>query len=239
MDKSEMIGEIARRMNIRLDLDDPAFILVELNRLMLESAGKDLEQSLQGIGAASVAAANKIEIQTHELASEAERITQLIHSLESTERARGIEHTITGLKEAILDAEKVLNGIKKEVYNSSIQSRDVAVSVRDSVFDLKSAKCFLEDAVSKGINDLENIDGSAVAAHQKTVLGLAALALLSVSLMAGMVIGKKIGSANTPENRFMEMNDVRAMVQCKNGVPQLMTDGTKTCAMKGGAWRIE
>ena len=38
MDRAELCGEILRRMNVKVGEDDPAFLLVELNRLVLEEA---------------------------------------------------------------------------------------------------------------------------------------------------------------------------------------------------------
>ena len=38
MDRAEMCGEILRRMGLKVGEDDPAFLLVELNRLALEEA---------------------------------------------------------------------------------------------------------------------------------------------------------------------------------------------------------
>jgi hypothetical protein len=47
VDKRKMIGAIAERLGIRLDENDPAFVLVELNRLALEEAGRDAATALQ------------------------------------------------------------------------------------------------------------------------------------------------------------------------------------------------
>ena len=38
MDRAEMCGEVLRRMGLKVGEDDPAFLLVELNRLALEEA---------------------------------------------------------------------------------------------------------------------------------------------------------------------------------------------------------
>src|SRR5882757_6748179 len=38
MDRAELCGEILRRMGVKVGEDDPAFLLVELNRLALEEA---------------------------------------------------------------------------------------------------------------------------------------------------------------------------------------------------------
>lgn len=40
MDKQKLIAEIVHRFDIKLDHDDPAFILVELNRLVLEDSAQ-------------------------------------------------------------------------------------------------------------------------------------------------------------------------------------------------------
>lgn len=42
MDKTKMIAEIAARHNIRLDHDDPAFLLVELTLMVLEESTENL-----------------------------------------------------------------------------------------------------------------------------------------------------------------------------------------------------
>jgi hypothetical protein len=40
MDKQKLIAEIVQRFDVKLDHDDPAFILVKLNRLVLEDSCK-------------------------------------------------------------------------------------------------------------------------------------------------------------------------------------------------------
>jgi|SRR5450631_1571805 hypothetical protein len=42
IDKSRLIGEIATRLKVRLDENDPAFLLVELNRMILDQVVRDV-----------------------------------------------------------------------------------------------------------------------------------------------------------------------------------------------------
>ena len=47
LDKSRLIATIAARLKIRLDEDDPAFVLVELNRLVLDQTVRDALQRVR------------------------------------------------------------------------------------------------------------------------------------------------------------------------------------------------
>jgi hypothetical protein len=49
IDKSRLIAAIATRLKIRLDENDPAFVLVELNRLVLDQAVQDVLQKVRDI----------------------------------------------------------------------------------------------------------------------------------------------------------------------------------------------
>ena len=51
LDKSRLIAAIAARLKIRLDEDDPAFVLVELNRLVLDQTVRDALQRVRQLGA--------------------------------------------------------------------------------------------------------------------------------------------------------------------------------------------
>jgi len=46
MDRRAMIGHIAAKFDIKMDENDPAFIMVEMNRMALESAGEELESRM-------------------------------------------------------------------------------------------------------------------------------------------------------------------------------------------------
>lgn len=46
MDRRAMIGHIAAKFNVKLDENDPAFLLVEMSQIALESAGQELETRL-------------------------------------------------------------------------------------------------------------------------------------------------------------------------------------------------
>jgi hypothetical protein len=45
--KSRLISEIAARLQIRLDEDDPAFVIVELNRMILDQAVRTVFQTMR------------------------------------------------------------------------------------------------------------------------------------------------------------------------------------------------
>ena len=49
MERREMIAEITRRFDIKLDENDPAFVLVELNRLAMNEAGHHVLDQLERI----------------------------------------------------------------------------------------------------------------------------------------------------------------------------------------------
>jgi hypothetical protein len=50
IDKSQLIAAVATRLKVRLDENDPAFLLVELNRMILDQAVRDvLEESRRHI----------------------------------------------------------------------------------------------------------------------------------------------------------------------------------------------
>lgn len=62
MDKQKLIAEIVQRFDVKLDHDDPAFILVELNRLVLEdSAQKVITQITQAADKLNVVTAVRID----------------------------------------------------------------------------------------------------------------------------------------------------------------------------------
>ena len=50
LEKSRLIAAIAARLKIRLDEDDPAFVLVELNRLVLDQTVRDALQRVRDLG---------------------------------------------------------------------------------------------------------------------------------------------------------------------------------------------
>jgi len=50
LDRTKMVAAIAARLKVRLDEDDPAFVLVELNRLALEEAAASLVDQLAPLG---------------------------------------------------------------------------------------------------------------------------------------------------------------------------------------------
>jgi len=47
VDRARLIAAIATRLQIRLDEDDPAFVIVELNRLILDQAVRDVLGSVR------------------------------------------------------------------------------------------------------------------------------------------------------------------------------------------------
>jgi len=49
-EKTRLIASIAARLKVRLDEDDPAFVLVELNRLVLEQTVRDALQRVRELG---------------------------------------------------------------------------------------------------------------------------------------------------------------------------------------------
>jgi len=50
-DQIRLIAAVATRLRIRLDADDPAFVLVELNRLILDQTVRDVVERVQQVGA--------------------------------------------------------------------------------------------------------------------------------------------------------------------------------------------
>jgi hypothetical protein len=51
MNQRQMIAAVTEKLNIKLDENDPAFVLVELNRLALDEAGQHIIDQLEGIPA--------------------------------------------------------------------------------------------------------------------------------------------------------------------------------------------
>lgn len=49
MNRRQMIAAVTEKLNIKLDENDPAFVLVELNRLALDEAGRHIIDQLEGI----------------------------------------------------------------------------------------------------------------------------------------------------------------------------------------------
>jgi len=95
VDKGKMIAAIVERLKIRLDEDDPAFILVELNKLALEESVKNLVEQFGGLealpsqlleiqadlAAAGDTAAGRLNKQTFQLLAAAEKIERLVRAL--------------------------------------------------------------------------------------------------------------------------------------------------------------
>lgn len=77
MDQGKLIGEIVQRFGVKLDKDDPAFLLVELNRLVLEQAGDDLAGKLGELPGQVEAAGQRM------LAELATRVTKQIDGAEA------------------------------------------------------------------------------------------------------------------------------------------------------------
>lgn len=49
LDRGKLVAAVVERLNVRLDQDDPAFVLVELNRLALEETAKTVVQELGAV----------------------------------------------------------------------------------------------------------------------------------------------------------------------------------------------
>ena len=49
MNKAKMVATIVERFEVRLDQDDPAFVLVELNKLALEETAQALVDQIEPI----------------------------------------------------------------------------------------------------------------------------------------------------------------------------------------------
>ena len=49
MNQRQLIAAVTEKLNIKLDENDPAFVLVELNRLALDEAGQHIIDQLEGI----------------------------------------------------------------------------------------------------------------------------------------------------------------------------------------------
>jgi cobalamin biosynthesis Mg chelatase CobN len=81
MKKDEMIGEIAKRLNVRLDPDDPAFVLLEMMQIMLEAEQKKIND-------ASSTATGKLIEQTAALLAAVDKMTSAVNEINLM--ARGI-----------------------------------------------------------------------------------------------------------------------------------------------------
>lgn len=83
MDRNKLIGLIVEKTGIKLDPDDPAFVLVELNRITLEEAAENVALNLRE-------AASKFEItanHSHEahklIANDLQKFGELVTSFEN------------------------------------------------------------------------------------------------------------------------------------------------------------
>lgn len=62
IDRKRLIGEVAARHGIRLDDDDPAFVLVTLAEGMLETARHEMETTIRHETAEFIRAAEQIQV---------------------------------------------------------------------------------------------------------------------------------------------------------------------------------
>ncbi|MCX8016898.1 MAG: hypothetical protein N2690_03185 [Rhodocyclaceae bacterium] len=112
MDKGKMIAAIVERMKVRLDEDDPAFVLVELNRLALEATAKAVVDQLEPIPgkiekAAAALLADVDKKATHRTAEAVAQATLRIN--DEVEKARA---TAAKLIEDVAKANRNVNASK-------------------------------------------------------------------------------------------------------------------------------
>lgn len=82
MEKADLIAAIAAKHGIRLDADDPAFLIVDLNRLVLEDKANELVRLLEEVTAK---AHNMQQISD----SVQKNLSQTLESVEATAMAMG------------------------------------------------------------------------------------------------------------------------------------------------------
>ena len=112
MDKGKMIAAIVERLKVRLDEDDPAFVLVELNRLALEQTARTVVEQLEPLTGQIEGAAKKLLVQVEERATHrtAEAIAQAtIRINEEVEKSRS---TAARLIEDVARANRNVNASK-------------------------------------------------------------------------------------------------------------------------------
>lgn len=84
-DVQQLIGEVARRYKIRVEPDDPAFVLVTLNQLVLEETSRELEERVRESIADFAASVQKVEKRAGKVIAQEinERVAEIRCALES------------------------------------------------------------------------------------------------------------------------------------------------------------
>lgn len=112
VDRGKMVAAIVERMKVRLDEDDPAFVLIELNKLALESTANAIVDQLEPIPAKIEAAARALldEVETKATHRTAEAIAQA--TLRINEEVEKSRSTAARLIEDVAKANRNVNASK-------------------------------------------------------------------------------------------------------------------------------
>jgi hypothetical protein len=119
VDQNRLIAEVMQRTGIRLSPDDPAFVIVELNRLafedLIERAGERLDPLAERIDKAARLAATEVTRSTLRSISEDTREARALIASEAREAAsRAIAEADTARKSAAVAIERMANAHKLE-----------------------------------------------------------------------------------------------------------------------------
>lgn len=140
MDKAKMIAAIVERHGVRLDKDDPALILVDLNVMALEEAAQKIAEHFDKAGEQVSEAASKMNLQTAQLVAAGDRFEKLLVML-SEESKRSIARAAEAAKkDQLQDLQQVMAAAAARAVGAAVNDRIEAAieSIRKATGTLES-----------------------------------------------------------------------------------------------------
>lgn len=193
MDKAKLIAAIVERHKVRLDEDDPAFILVDLNQIVLNEAVKDIATLFSGIFEQIDSASGKQNMQTAQLLDAGSKFEKQFEKLASAlieEGKRNIARSAESSK-----AEQLRN-IQDAMQSAASSALDAAISERMGkvLADLAKANKELTGTVSQ-----TKAAAASIAAKSTRWLWVAPVgAIVAAAILAVAVFAANSWSSTAP-----------------------------------------
>lgn len=196
MDKGKMIAAVVERLKIRLDEDDPAFVLVELNRLALEETVAQLLDQFDGtlskiaavrdgFAESGQASAQQVGEKTAEVIAATERLFKLCAEMaEATKR-----QLATSTKLAKDEFSNQLQTVTQQVAIEAVRE-GVTAEIKETAKQTKAAVVALQNAAEKRSDSTT-----------RTVLLSTVLSLLAAGTVAAAMTYLKPSSQLTEEQK--------------------------------------
>lgn len=216
--KNRIIGELAVRYKMRLDPDDPAFMLIEMNRIALESAAADSTRELKD--------------SVSELSAQARALEERAAAIVDTIAATSSQGELAEAKRLLAETRAALEKVNEAAGVLVVQTAGIGQTINHSSIDYDHARQKLSDAIDRASRTMENPAVAQVASYEKTVFGITVIAVLVVAAAAGFFYGRM--TANSAQSEFAQLNDVTAMMRCSAGIPETQADGSRICTLAIG-----